>query len=359
MNIQNELSLSFYKEIALLNVEHQVALVQHIQTKQIFVKKTLDVYNLDVYSYLKDNPVTGIPKIYELIQKDRSLIVIEDYISGQSLEKILETEGALPEDKVIRYTLQLCETLSKLHSSVPPIIHRDIKPTNIIITPFDTAILIDLNAAKHESDKDEDTTLLGTRGYAAPEQYGFGSSGAKTDIYAIGKLMNTMLNGSFSQQTVDGRLNSVIKKCTELSPSHRYNSINDLKNTLSRLGNGNSKYFIPVEKQQLLPPGFRTGSFPNMLVATAYYIFTIWMSWDMQFKDATVATTIIQRICVFLLLLSFPFCTLNYADIHSMFPLCKSDKPAVKVLGIVLLNVFVVFSIFVIMLISVSLFSKL
>ncbi len=357
MNIQNELTLSFYKEIALLNAEHQVALVQHIQTNQIFVKKTLDVYNLDVYSYLKDNPVPGIPKIYELIQQDQSLVVIEDFISGQSLESILANEGALPEDRVIKYTLQLCDTLSKLHSTNPPIIHRDIKPTNVIITPSDTAILIDLNAAKHESDKDEDTTLLGTRGYAAPEQYGFGSSDAKTDIYAIGKLMNTLLNGSFSPQTVDGRLRSIINKCTELTPSHRYGSITDLKNALSRLGTGYYKSFIPSDKRYLLPPGFRNGNFANLLVATAYYIFTIWMSWDMQFKDATMSTTIIQRIGVFFLLLSFPFCIFNYADIHSKFPLCDSEKPVLKVLGIIILNAIVVFSILMIMLIMISIFN--
>ena len=354
MNIQNELALSFYKEIALLNADHQVALVQHIQTGQIYVKKTLDVYNLNVYSYLKDNPVPGLPRIYELIQQDQSLIIIEDFISGQSLERILATEGAISEERVIRYTVQICETLSKLHSSTPPIIHRDIKPTNIIISPSDTAILIDLNAAKHASDKDEDTTLLGTRGYAAPEQYGFGSSGAQTDIYAIGKLMNTMLNGSFSQRTVEGRLSPIINKCTELTPSQRYDSIRDLKNALSRLGNGYYKSFISTEKRYLLPPGFRSGNFANMLVATAYYIFTIWMSWDMQFKDTTMTTTIIQRFGVFFLLLSFPFCIFNYADIHSKFPLCNSKKLALKVLGIILLNTIVVFSIMMIMLIMIS-----
>ena len=354
MYIQNELILSFYKEIALLNAEHHIALVQHIQTKQIFVKKTLDVYNLNVYSYLKDNPVPGIPKIYELVQQNQTLIVIEDFISGQSLDKILSSEGAMNEERVIRYTLQLCETLSKLHASVPPIIHRDIKPTNIIITPHDTAILIDLNAAKHVSEKDEDTTLLGTRGYAAPEQYGFGSSGAQTDIYAIGKLMNTLLNGSFSQHTVDGRLGSVIQKCTELTPSNRYRSIQELQDALHSLEKNNKKQIISTEKRYMLPPGFRTGNYANMLVASAYYIFIIWLSWDMEFKDATHVTTIIQRIGVFLLMLSLPFSTLNYADIHYKFPLCNSDNRVKKVLGIVLLNLVVILALLFIMIMMVA-----
>lgn len=358
MNIQNELALSFYKEIALLNAEHQVALVQHLQTKQIYVKKTLDVYNLNVYSYLKDNPVHGLPRIYELIQQDRSLIIIEDFISGQSLEKILATEGAISEERVIRYTIQLCETLLKLHASTPPIIHRDIKPTNIIITPNDTAILIDLNAAKHASDKDEDTTLLGTRGYAAPEQYGFGSSGAQTDIYAIGKLMNTMLNGSFSQQTVEGRLKPIIKKCTELTPSNRYRSIKGLRNALYRLNNGSHKAIIPIELRHLLPPGFRSGSYANMCVASAYYLFTAWLCFDMKFKDTSFLISLIQQIGVFLMLLSIPFSTFNYADIHNRFPLCNSENKITKILGIILLNLVVLISLLLMLMIIVSILSK-
>lgn len=356
MNIQNELTLSFYKEIALLNAEHQVVLVQHIQTGQIFVKKTLDVYNLNVYSYLKDNPILGIPKIYELIQQEQSLIVIEDYISGQSVETILEKNGAIPEDKVIKYTLQLCDTLSKLHSAVPSIIHRDIKPTNIIITPYGTAILIDLNAAKHASDKDKDTTLLGTRGYAAPEQYGFGSSGVQTDIYAVGMLMNTMLTGSFSQQIIEGRLNSVIKKCTELTPSNRYDSITALLKVLYPLDDADNRIFIPTLRKNLLPPGFRTGSYLKMLIASTYYIFILWLCWDLELKNSNTITTIIQKVFVFIILLSLPFNTLNYADIHKKFPLCSSETRYKRILGIVLLNIVATMSLLFLMIILVSFF---
>ncbi len=356
MDIQSELILSYYKEITQLNAEHHVALVQHKQTNQIFVKKTLDVFNLNVYSYLKDNPIPGIPRIYEIVQHEGSLVVIEDYISGQSLEQILSKEGPIPEDKVVRYTMQLCDTISKLHASVPSIIHRDIKPTNVIITPYDTAILIDLNAAKHASDKNEDTTLLGTRGYAAPEQYGFGSSGIQTDIYAIGMLMNTMLNGSFSQQVIDGRFYSIIRKCTELNPAHRYSSIDELKKALSLI---NSKYpisFVPESKRRFLPPGFRTGNYANMLIALAYYIFITWLCFDMKFKDANMATTYIQRAGIFLILLSIPFNTFNYANIHNKFPLCNSDVLAKRVIGILLLNIVVILALLFSILMMVAIF---
>ena len=357
MDIQSELILSYYKEITQLNAEHHVALVQHKQTNQIYVKKTLDVFNLNVYSYLKDNPIPGIPRIYEIVQHGGSLIIIEDYISGQSLEQILSKEGPLPEDKVAKYTLQLCDTVSRLHASIPSIIHRDIKPTNVIITPYDSAILIDLNAAKHASDKSEDTTLLGTRGYAAPEQYGFGSSGIQTDIYAIGMLMNTMLNGSFSQQVVDSHYTSVIQKCTELNPAHRYSSVEELKKALSPTNSKLQISRVPESNRRFLPPGFRTGNYANMLISSAYYIFVIWLSWDMKFKDANEAATVIQRFGVFFLMLSIPFSTLNYADIHRKFPFCNSGKLSIKILGIILLNFVVMLSILFIMLIFVSIVS--
>ena len=268
----------------------------------------------------------------------------------------MTTEGPLSEERVIRYTLQLCETLAKLHASLPPIIHRDIKPTNIIITPPDNAILIDLNAAKHESAKDEDTTLLGTRGYAAPEQYGFGSSGVQTDIYAIGKLMNTMLNGSFSQQTVNSRLSSVINKCTELTPSNRYGSVMELMDALRNIDTKNSNPFKPLSRKHLIPPGFRSGNYANMLVASTYYIFIIWLTWDIKFKNVNTATNIIQQIGLFLMLLSIPLNIFNYANIHNRFPLCNSDNRLKKVLGIALLNVITIIALMIIMLVLISIF---
>lgn len=358
MDIQTELILSYYKEIATLNAEHRIVYVQHTKTKQIYIKKTLDVFNLNVYSYLKNNPVSGVPKIYEVIPDKDTLIVIEEYVSGRSLEQILETEGPLSEERAAKYILQLCDTLSRLHSSVPSIIHRDIKPTNVIITPCDNVMLIDLNAAKHASDKNEDTTLLGTRGYAAPEQYGFGSSGIQTDIYAIGMLMNTMLNGSFSQEIVESKYSSIIKKCTELTPENRYSSIDDLKRALHNRSNGLSISYDTDNKRSLLLPGFRSGNYANMAAASAYYIFIAWLSFDMTFKDSGPAATYIQRIGVFLILLSLPFNIMNYANIHSKFPLCNSANPVRKVLGIILLNLTVIFSLLFSMLVLVAILNK-
>ena len=109
----------------------------------------------------------------------------------------------------------------------PPIIHRDIKASNIIISQEGTVTLLDMDAAKWYRDQsDRDTKLIGTYGYAAPEQYGFGASDERTDIYSIGVLLNVTLTGCLpSQKMAEGRIGAVIEKCVKLDPKERYASV--------------------------------------------------------------------------------------------------------------------------------------
>ncbi|MCR5603434.1 MAG: protein kinase [Lachnospiraceae bacterium] len=277
IDIQEQLKLSYYKEIATLNSKHRITVVQHQETLQIFAKKVLGIYNLDVYLSLKENPVSGMPRIFEAIAQDDELVIIEEYVSGQNLEQLINEQGSLSQKETVDYALKLCNILSELHSRKPAIIHRDIKPTNVIITPANELVLIDLNAAKYESEKEEDTKLLGTKGYAAPEQYGFGSSGVQTDIYAVGVLMRTMLNGSLSSGfDADSRLCKIINKCTELSPKLRYGSIEDLKNALEATHIVGKRVF-PRKWISYLPPGFRSGNPGYMLIAVFVYYFVIFL----------------------------------------------------------------------------------
>lgn len=127
----------------------------------------------------------------------------------------------------------LCNILEALHSMTPPIIHRDIKPSNIIITSYNYAMLLDFNAAKQFSGQNEsDTVLIGTPGYAAPEQYGFGSSSPKTDIYSLGIVLREML-GSITPvpdiAPILHRLNLIAERCTQMTPAARYQSVVELK----------------------------------------------------------------------------------------------------------------------------------
>ena len=179
MDIESRLEISFFENIVPLNEKHHIFLVRHRESGKICVKKILSVYNKTVYDQLKEKPVPGIPKIIALYEENNTLILIEEYISGSTLQHLLDEGSGLSESEIDSYICQLCDIVSRLHSFDPPIIHRDIKPSNVLITPSGNVFLIDFNASRPEIAKDEDTSLLGTKGYAAPEQYGFGSSDKK------------------------------------------------------------------------------------------------------------------------------------------------------------------------------------
>lgn len=230
------LPISYYKEIAVLNEAHDIYFVQHIETKKVFIKKTLSVYNLDVYEQLFKTPIRNIPRIYALYENTNTLTMIEEYISGDSLQEVVDLCGPLAESDVISYCIQLCDILSDLHSLSPAIIHRDIKPSNIILTEDERIYLIDFNAAKQSSiEKNRDTRLLGTEGFAAPEQFGFGSSSSQTDIYAVGNLMKALLCPNDIIKPISSRLNAVINKCLEINPKDRYHTTALLKNALEKI----------------------------------------------------------------------------------------------------------------------------
>ena len=249
--------LSCYEEISQLNKGHRVSIVRHRETGKIYVKKILSVYSLAVYSALYERPVKHTPRICALCEDRGTLTVIEEYISGDSLDEILEKRGPLPEQETIRIAVMLCRILEELHSFDPPLIHRDIKPSNILMTEAGEIVLLDMNAAKFmDADKAADTRLLGTPGFAAPEQFGFGSSTTATDLYAVGVLMDTLLSGTspaagdrgtgltpgshipgshIPGSQADPRLRQIIGKCRELDPKRRYSSASDLARDLSEL----------------------------------------------------------------------------------------------------------------------------
>lgn len=215
MDLSERLAISYYKEIADINENHKVYLVQHQETKKIYVKKVLDVFNLDIYRRLSALSIQGIPQIIACCPIDNQLILIEEYVSGISLEELLSAKKVTCHD-VLHYICDICTVLEHLHSLEPPIIHRDIKPSNIIITGYNRAVLLDFNAAKFFSEQAaEDTVLLGTKGYAAPEQYGFGSSTPRTDIFSLGVVLKEMLAVCPDYPSA---LNKITARCTNLNP---------------------------------------------------------------------------------------------------------------------------------------------
>ena len=254
MTPENELRLSFYKETAVLNEAHRVFLVQHVETGRFYVKKTVEQYDLGIYKAIQDNRFKGIPTIHELVETENGLVLIEEYISGKTLQSLME-QGSLPESTACRIIEDLCEILTPLHMHVPPIVHRDIKGSNLMIDEWGQLYLLDFDASKVvESGKTQDTILMGTEEYAAPEQYGFAPSDTRTDIYALGVLLNKMLTGVFpKEQLPEGPLGEIVKKCTAWEPDKRYKTVIALKRALKNREKG------PIRVFWFGMPGIRSG----------------------------------------------------------------------------------------------------
>lgn len=338
MDIEKRLSISYYQNLAGIGDSDHVYLVRHRGTGKIYVKKILSIYNSDVYKQLKNNPINGVPNVIDYYEEDNKLTLIEEYISGVSLWELIAEKKLLMDD-VIRYILELCDIVGRLHDLTPPLIHRDIKPQNIIISSSDSVFLIDFNASKQYSpDETCDTILMGTEGYAAPEQYGFGASSTRTDIYGIGKLMKISFEelGIVPDTTVYA---PVIAQCTYLISQFRYNSTYELKLAIIECRDGKHlSRHIPPDKARLLPPGFRTLIPWKMLLATTGYLLAFSLCTQMTVKNVSPAELVFDRILCFAMLIGITLISSNYLNVQQRFPLCKSRNRGIKILGIVLFN---------------------
>ena len=179
--------------------------------------------NGEVYRKLVGISCPNLPQIMETAERDGIVAVLEEYIQGDSLAYLLE--GALfSHAEARKITMQLCNALWVLHKLGA--VHRDIKPENVIIRGSE-AILIDFDASRiFKSDTNQDTQILGTTGYAAPEQYGIAQTDERADIYSLGVLLNIMLTGKHpSKELASGRLGRIVQKCTMVNPEKRYKSV--------------------------------------------------------------------------------------------------------------------------------------
>lgn len=210
------------------------SLVMDMSSNQIYYRKALTVYSIPVFSWIKEHPHPNIPVISAFWQQDDKLIVIEEQINGRTLEQLLEEDSlSFSEKKGI--LLAVCDALSFLHGARPPIIHRDLKASNIMVTGDGIVKLIDYDAAKlYDKEASRDTVLIGTQGIAAPEQYGFGASDARTDIFALGKLIERLFPD-------DAAAAVIVEKATRMEPSDRYASVAQVRGKIERLKEGGKR----------------------------------------------------------------------------------------------------------------------
>lgn len=184
----------------------------------------------EVYRRLLPVLCPHLPQIMEAAEQDGQTAVLEEYVQGDTLAELL-MGARLTEREARQVTMQLCQALHVLHSMGA--VHRDVKPENVILRGSDT-VLIDFDAARIYKDESEsDTQVLGTTGFAAPEQYGIFQSDERADIFSLGVLLNIMLTGKHpSREMAAGKMGRIVRKCTMTAPEQRYQSARALMEVL-------------------------------------------------------------------------------------------------------------------------------
>lgn len=352
MNLEAELELSLYEELKTIHKssKSEVILVHNNIKNKLYIKRLLKEFNKDVYYALKNIKSDNISKIYEVFEIDNNLVVIEEFVNGKTLHEKLKERGRLEDIEVINYIISLCDILNILHNLNPPIIHRDIKPSNIMISNDNVLKLIDFDISRnYKYGENMDTILLGTKGYASPEQFGFEQSDCRSDIYSLGIMMNVLSTGKHIKEVENkGLLENVIKKCTKISPDDRYQDVSTLKNDLIKLIskieankekntndnisksiNAKTKKNIKLKSKYI--PGFRSGNILNMILSTMFYIFLL----IGLFVGSSIVEFIQNLIVVTMLLMYFLLYT-NFLDIKNKLPIIKSSKLHIKILGYIL-----------------------
>lgn len=193
--------------------------------KKVIVKKYIG--GCEVYKKLISIKQDNLPVVYEAVASDDKSMVVEEYIEGITVGQVLET-GRYTSQGVENVISQLSDALMVLHEN--NIVHRDIKPENVIISKDGIVKLIDFNISRiHDNDSSKDTRILGTTGFAAPEQYGIAETDPRADIYAVGILINVMLTGEHpAKKLCTGKWKKIVNRCTRINPAERYQNIKSI-----------------------------------------------------------------------------------------------------------------------------------
>lgn len=324
MKVEEEVLLSYYREVEKLNERADISLVRHVESGQLFIQKILPASSASVYRKLMEMKVDGIPEVFHVVEDDDSVIIIEELINGITVHEYLESNGPFPPEQAVNIIYSLCRILKNFHNAKPPIIHRDIKPSNVIIDADNHVTLIDFDASKiYDKNKSRDTILMGTAAFAAPEQFGYSQSDARTDIYALGVLLNVMLTGLIpSEKLYDGYCTGVIRKCIAMDPNDRYSSVDILMKHL--------KSAAP----KFVPPGFRTKRPWKMILASCGYAAMILSCSWMIFEDGTpVYLQWIERFAAFLCMASIVIFAFDYCSIATKLPISGSANIVLSWIG--------------------------
>lgn len=299
--------------------KNDTCLVKNTINNSLAIQKILPKHMYEIYEHLLNKQINHTPKIYGIKRSEDHCIILCEYIDGITLtdyinEKYVNKEY-LDDSKFFKQIFALLRIVENLQKS-KTIIHRDIKPDNIMITKNNELYLIDFGSAKiYKPNDKEDTYKLGTEKYAAPEQYGFGASNKSTDIYAIGKIIDDYTIIIKDKNLIE-KIKIISNKCCKIDYKDRYKNINTLYSDLFKLKYGFFSFSLP---------GYRTFDFFHMTIATTSYILLIYFCFI-----NTASSNFHLNITIFLSILLFILIFFNYLDIDRLIPFAKSKNIFIK-----------------------------
>ena len=263
---------AYYKEIGLLGEDEKTAmkLVRNEEGNTLLCKR-IDSSLLPIYRKLINVEHENIVTVYGITKDEYGILVVMEYFPSKTLEEKMLENGIFSVRDMKSVILQIAKGVSTIHDL--GIVHRDLSANNILIDKSGRVKITDFGIARmYDKDKNADTRILGTHGYAAPEQFGFIQTDRKADVYAIGVLMNVMLSGKMPNEKLykgDSKLMDIIQRCTSMKPSERY----EVEEIVDLLGYKISN--ISILKRRIIKsiPGFRSGNKVKMTLATIEYLY--------------------------------------------------------------------------------------
>ena len=202
---------------------------------------------MEIMKKMADRKLSGIPKAYRIFEENGEVYLVREYIEGMSLAQMVLQKGGISEAEICRISRKICQTAEQFQNPDEPMIHRDIKPENIVVTPGGEVVFIDFGTMRsYKKDGSRDTFVVGTRGTAAPEQYGYIQTDQRTDVYAIGQTMLYMVSESYemnqlSECAVSRRMKKIIEKACSFEPDKRYGDAAQLRRAVEKCQANNRK----------------------------------------------------------------------------------------------------------------------
>lgn len=363
MSKEQEKWLSNYEEISIISDKTgnmaKVSLVKDKRDGRLCIKKHVKNCNANIVKQMINIQQSfntyeqGVPKIIGYVEQESDYILIEDYINAPNLAKVLETQSLLPKE-CASIMAQVCKILSIYHNAKPSVIHRDVKPENILVdlerfrqNKGEAGVyVIDFDSAKLlTEEKSKDTHLMGTMAYAAPEQFGYAQSDARTDVYGIGATMRECVKHMvFSSEKEENIFLEILNTATKISMDERYQNVEQLQKVLEYFCSRDkyldlkrtgkiSSHTLDLKDYTL--PGFRTKKLWKMIVAIfVYYTCFSSMFYSIELPDTSATVNFFAKICMGLFATSTFLLATNYLDMWHRLWLLKDSRIAIKIIGV-------------------------